>query len=101
LTSASRALHNDIPGHEVRTVAELGWAGVKNGELLRLAAGQFDVLLTVDRNLEYQQRFAGVSLAVIIIHAASNDVAVLRPLMPKVLVAIRQTGPGVVTHVGD
>ena len=44
-----RALRNDIPGHEVRTVAEAGWAGVKNGELLRLAAAAFDVLITVDR----------------------------------------------------
>ena len=40
-----RALRSDIPGHEVKTVAEAGWAGVKNGELLRLAAGAFDVLL--------------------------------------------------------
>jgi hypothetical protein len=50
-----RALRNDIPGHEVRTVADIGWAGVKNGELLRLAAAEFDLLITVDRNLEYQQ----------------------------------------------
>ena len=45
-----RALRNDIPGHEVKTVAEVGWAGVKNGELLRRAAAAFDVLITVDRN---------------------------------------------------
>ena len=50
-----RALRNDLPGHEVKTVAELGWAGVRNGELLRRAAAAFDVLITVDRNLEYQQ----------------------------------------------
>ena len=95
-----RALRNDIPGHDVRTVAEAGWAGVKNGELLRLAASQFDLLITVDRNLEYQQSFAGLALAVIVVHASSNDVAVLRPLMPAVLAAIPQTRPGIVTHVG-
>ena len=39
-----RALRNDLPGHEVKTVAELGWAGVKNGELLRRAAAEFDLL---------------------------------------------------------
>jgi hypothetical protein len=83
-----RALRKELLGHEVKTVAEAGWAGVKNGELLQLAAGQFDLLLTVDRNLEYQQNFAGVALAVIVIHAPSNDVAVLRPLMPAVLAAI-------------
>jgi hypothetical protein len=96
-----RALRNDIPGHEVKTVAEAGWAGVTNGELLRRAAAEFDVLITVDRNLEYQQSFEGLSLAVIVIHAQSNDVAVLRPLMPAVVAAIDQIRPGFVTHVGE
>ena len=48
-----RTLRKEIPGHEVKIIADAGWAGVKNGELLRLAAGKFDVLVTVDRNLEY------------------------------------------------
>jgi PIN like domain len=94
-----RALRSDIPGHEVKTVAEMGWAGVKNGELMRLAAGQFDVLLTVDRNLEYQQNFAALSLAVIVVHAPSNDIAALRPLMPAVLAAIPNARLGAVAHV--
>jgi Domain of unknown function (DUF5615) len=94
-----RALRNDIPGHEVRTVAEVGWAGVKNGELLRLAATAFDVLITVDRKLEYQQSFKGVLLAVIIIHASSNGIIAVRPLMPTVLDLVPQAKPGVVTHV--
>jgi hypothetical protein len=96
-----RALRNDIPGHEIKTVAEVGWAGVRNGELLRLAAAEFDLLVTVDRNLEYQQNFDGLSLAVIVIHAPSNDVAVLRRLVPAVVAAIAETRPGVVTHVGE
>ena len=87
---ASRATQQDFY-HDVKTVAELGWAGVKNGELLRRAAIEFDLLITVDRNLEYQQSFKGLSLAVIVIHASSNDIAVLRPLMPAVLAAISQT----------
>ena len=94
-----RALRNDIPGHQVQTVAEVGWAGVKNGELLRRAATAFDVLITVDRNLEYQQSFKGVSLAVIVIDASSNDIIALRPLTPTVLELIPQAKPGVVTHV--
>ena len=94
-----RALRNDIPSHEVQTVAEVGWAGVKNGELLRLAATAFDVLITVDRNLEYQQNFKGVSLAVIVIHAPSNDIIALRPLMPAVLDLVARAKPGVVLHV--
>ena len=94
-----RALRNDMSGHDVRTVAEMGWAGVKNGELLRLAADQFDVLITVDRNLEYQQNFARLSRAAIVIHAPSNDISALRPLMPAVLAAIPETKPGVVTQI--
>jgi len=94
-----RALGKALVGHDVKTVVEAGWAGVKNGELLQLAAGLFDVLLTVDRNLEYQQNFAGVRLAVIVVHAPSNDVTVLRPLMPAVLAAIPEAKPGMVTHI--
>ena len=71
-----RALRNDLPGHDVKTVAEAGWAGVKNGELLQLAAKEFDVFLTIDSNLEYQQNFSGVVLAVVVIHAPNNDIAV-------------------------
>jgi hypothetical protein len=94
-----RALRKELPGHEVKTVAEAGWAGVRNGELLQLAAKQFDLLLTVDSNLEYQQNFAGLTLAVIVVHAPSNDVTVLRHLMPAVLAAIPTTKPGMVTHI--
>jgi hypothetical protein len=67
--------------------------------LLELAARQFDLLLTVDRNLEYQQNFVGLMLAVIVIHAPSNDVAVLRPLMPTVLAALSEAKPGMVMHI--
>jgi hypothetical protein len=95
-----RALRQELFDHEVKTVAEAGWAGLKNGELLRLAAGEFDLLLTVDRSLEYQQNFAGVELAVIVVHASSNDVVLLRPLMPAVLAAISEAKPGMVMHIG-
>jgi Domain of unknown function (DUF5615) len=61
-----RPLRAELSDHEVKTVAEAGWAGVKNGALLQLAATQFDVLLTVDRNLEYQQNFAHLKLAVVV-----------------------------------
>lgn len=96
-----RALRHDLPGHQVQTVADVGWTGVKSGQLLRLAAAQFDLLLTVDRNLEYQQNFAEVELAVIVVHAPSNDIAVLRPLMPTVLAVMLQAKPGAVTHIND
>jgi hypothetical protein len=93
-----RALRQELPGHDVKTVAEAGWAGLKNGELLEFAAGEFDVLLIVDRSLEYQQNFDGAVLAIIVVHAPSNDVAVLRPLMPAVLAALPEVTPGAVRH---
>jgi len=95
-----RALRDELQGHDVKTVAESGWSGVKNGELLRLAASRFDVLLTVDRNLEYQQNFVGAQVAVIVVHAPSNDVAALKPLMPQVLEAIPGAPRGKVTNIG-
>jgi len=94
-----RTLREQLPGHEVKTVAESGWAGVKNGDLLRLAAQHFDVLLTVDRNFEYQQNFVGATVAVIVMHAPSNNVATLQALMPKVLEAIPNARPGEVTNI--
>src|SRR4051812_42808339 len=89
-----RTLRERLPGHDVKTVTENGWAGVKNGELLRLAAGRFDVLVTVDRNLEYQQNFRAAAVAVIVMRARSNDVAALQPLMGRVLAAISTAPPG-------
>ena len=53
--SLPRKLSQELTGHEVRTVQRLGWAGLKNGELLHRASGKFDILITGDQNLEYQQ----------------------------------------------
>lgn len=50
-----RQLKWQLPGHDVATVPERGWAGTKNGELLRLAAAEFDVFVTVDQNLRFQR----------------------------------------------
>ena len=94
-----RGLRSYLTEHEVQTVSEAGWTGVTNGELLRLAAQRFDVLLTVDRNLGYQQNVASVAIGVIVIHAASNDVVALAPLMPKVLSAIPSVTAGTVTNI--
>ena len=94
-----RALRAELPGPRGQDCPEAGWTGVKNGGLLQLAANEFDVLLTVDRNLEYQQNFSGLALAVVVIDAPSNDIEVLRPLMPAVLEAIPKAKRGVVTHV--
>jgi predicted nuclease of predicted toxin-antitoxin system len=95
-----RHLARELDEHEVRTVQSQGWAGVKNGELLRLAAeAGFDVLLTADQNFEYQQNLADSPLAVVVLVAFSNALEDLRPCLPAANLAIRTTAPGQVVRV--
>lgn len=73
----------------------MGWAGTKNGALLPLVASAgFEAFLTVDKGIEFQQRVAALPFGVIALRARSNDIAVLRPLMPAVLAALPQLAPG-------
>lgn len=78
----------------------MGWAGIKNGALLKRADGQFDALLTVDQGIEYQQNLAGFKITVVVMRAASNDVDDLRPLLPAVEEALSHLQPGEVMRVG-
>jgi len=77
----------------------MGWSGVKNGELLRRAAADFDCFLTVDRNLQFQQNVVGLKIAVVVVHARENDFASLRPLMREVQAALVRLKPGQVVDV--
>ena len=95
-----RDLTQVLVGHEVVTVQGLGWAGLKNGELLRRAAGQFDAFITMDSNLQFQQRLEGLTFAIVVIHARSNRVADLVPIADLVLTALADLRPGTVRHVG-
>ncbi len=72
-------------GHAVETVAGRGWAGVRNGELLKRASGEFDVFLTMDRRLPEQERIAQLPFGVILLVAPSNRLLHLRSLVPEVL----------------
>lgn len=74
-------------------------SGTKNGPLLRLTAQQFDIFLTVDQGLEYQQNLAGLNLAIIAMAAKSNDIDDLRPLMPRVLQAVEKATAGTVVKI--
>ena len=84
---------------EALTVPERGWGGVKNGRLLRLAAAEFDVLLTMDRGIEHQQNLAGIELCLIVLSAISNDIDDLLPLVPSINSALREASPGLVIRV--
>jgi hypothetical protein len=79
-----RKLAKEFPGYEVKTVPQMGWAGVKNGQLLALAEVEFDGFITVDRNLSFQQNLPQFNIAVIVLQAPSNRLADLKPLAPQV-----------------
>lgn len=88
-----------LPGHAVRTVPQAGWAGVKNGELMRLAESEFDVFVTVDRNLSYQQNLPTFDLAVFVLRAVSNRLPDLEPFAQPLLAALQTTEPGTATLI--
>ena len=95
-----KRLKHELPGHDVRTVQEMGWAGIKNGALLGLASSQFEALLTVDQGIEYQQDLSGLALGVVVLLAGSNDIDDLRPLLPNTLAVLASVQPGQVVRVG-
>jgi len=67
-------LVREFSGHEVKTARQMGWTSIKNGELLRLAATAFDIFVTVDRNLSFQQNLSDLPLAVIVLRSKSKPV---------------------------
>jgi predicted nuclease of predicted toxin-antitoxin system len=94
-----RRLGDLLVGHEFSTVARSGWAGIKNGKLLSLAATQFDVFLTMDGNLEYQQNLAKLPVAVIVIDAKSNRIEHIEPVVPNLLEELNHVVPRSLRHV--
>jgi predicted nuclease of predicted toxin-antitoxin system len=94
-----RRLKRELVGHDARTAPEMGWASKRNGELLALAAAAFDVFLTADRNLSYQQDVSAFNIAVIVLVAQSNRIDDLRPLAPRVLEVLTTAKRGAVTIV--
>ena len=96
-----RQLAAYLPDHDVRTVQQQAWTGLKNGDLLSKAeAAGFTVFLTGDRNLEFQQNLARRQLGVVVLRAASNALEDLLPVLPAALVAIGTVRPGQVVRVG-
>ena len=70
-------------GHTVETVMERGWAGIKNGELLSRMRGHYDVLITMDRGIEFQQQVPTLPFGIVIVRARSNRMQHLSPLVPR------------------
>ena len=82
--------------HEVVTVAEQGWSGITNGELLSRAEQQFDVLVTMDQNLQYQQNVKDRDLAVIVVQSRSNRPSDVEPAMARLNEKLKNAQPGIV-----
>ena len=83
-----RRLVREFSGHIVKTAPQMKWAGIKNGRLLALAEKQFDVFVTVDRNLSFQQHLPRFRIAVVILRARSNRLEDLRGLIPTLLASL-------------
>lgn len=99
--SLPRPLARLLPDHEVRTVSAVGWTGTRNGELLKLAAGSFDVFLTADQNLEHQQDLDALPIAVVVLMAPTNRIETLQPLIPALLRALATLAPRQLIRVSD
>ncbi|HSY51632.1 MAG TPA: DUF5615 family PIN-like protein [Thermoanaerobaculia bacterium] len=90
-----RALKHKLRGHElVLTVPEAGFAGLKNGELLRNAEGKFDIFITTDKNLQHQQNLAAWTIAFFLLRALSNDIADIEPLVPELIARLSDAVAG-------
>lgn len=88
-------------GHECHTAQEMGWSGIQNGELLALAAPLFDVLVTIDQRIQYQQNMSGRHIAVVIICGRSNRLEDLIPHFPACAEMLRSVQPGQVIEIGQ
>lgn len=95
-----RRLRAYLSGHDVRTVYELGLSGLTNGVLLR-RAGMLGIVafITVDRSIEFQVNVRSLSFGIVVLHARSNDIDVLRDLTTQTRAALEVLQPGEVIHV--
>lgn|ERR1700722_8326548 len=88
-----------FPGHEVKTVLEMGWCGITNGKLLARAQGLFDVFVTLDRNLEYQQNLSSLALGIVVVRVRDNKIASYQPKFGELLRAVQAIRPGEVIRI--
>ena len=93
-------LRHEISGHDCVTVAYMGWAGIENGELLnRAASAGFDAVLTKDQGLEFELNLVNLPVAVVVLHAPSNKLDDIRPLLPVLHQTLTNLPPKQITHV--
>jgi len=94
-----KKLKHELREHTVFTVQEKGWAGMKNGELLRRAENDFNVWVTADQNIEHQQNLKQFSIAVVVLVVPRNELESLLPLMPRLQEALRTVQPHQIVYI--
>ena len=97
----TRRLKREFVSHEVHTVEEAGFKGLENGDLLKAASGIYEVLITVDRNLPYQQNLTGLNIAILILAAKRNSYVRLKPLLPRALAALENLKAGNIIRIEE
>ncbi len=88
-----------LTGRETSSVVKLGWAALDDGPLLDIMAGQFDVLITMDKGIRFQQQLRNRSFGVILLRAKSNRLSDLLPLTPALMQELRKVEPGQLAEV--
>lgn len=90
-----------FPNDEVATVTEMGWAGIKNGELLKLAEGEFEVMVTVDKSIPYQNNFTDKQIILLTFLVKQNKIELLLPLVPAAIEALSTASPGQIINLSS
>jgi hypothetical protein len=94
-----RLLRRKLPEFEIRTVQEEGWGSIRNGELLRRAASEFDVLLTADRRMQYQQNLTSFAIGVVVIVTPRLQLPLLERAVESLRTALSEVTPGQILHI--
>lgn len=97
--SVPRPLARHLGDHQVSTVPQHGWAGIKNGDLLRQVEGSFDVFITGDRGLQYQQNLTSITFGIVVVVAANNRVETFVGAAEAILSAAESVRPGQVVTI--
>ncbi len=96
-----RRLLRDLSDHQATTVPQQGWSGLKDKELLQKATREFDVFITLDSNLAFQQNLSALPLCIIVIRAINSRYETIQPLVSDIQLAIENAKPSLLTLIGE
>ena len=98
--SLPRDLSTLLVGHTVTTVRAAGWSGIKNGKLLALAASLYDVFVTADQKIEFQQNLATLPIAIVILVVPRTRIQSIEPIVPELIRVLNHVAPRTLRKVG-